>query len=379
MRVSATLVFILSLTLVSVAQIPPVPTGANVPVAVAPPVLIAPYDSRILIIGRYDLGDPEHPRLAYPGTSIRLRFSGSAPAVLLSSDTENSYVDVIVDGAAPRIEHLVKGPQRLVLAADLASGPHTAEIAKRTETWQGIITFSGIELATDSVLLDPPPLPRRRLMFIGDSVTCGSSIDRTADCKAGMYAPSNGYDAYGMLLARRLDAQAQLVCYGGRGVVRDYRGLRNVLNAPEFFTSAVPSDEPSARAGWPLDRYVPDAIVVSLGTNDFSLDKTDPIPHDEFVNKYVAFVRNIRKQYPKAIILLTEGAIVNDDPANEHHPLTTLRGYVRETVEKVADPNVRWVEAHHYPGDQCDPHPTRAEHFKIANDLEPVLRTALGW
>ena len=76
--------------------------------------MIAPNDSRILILGRYDLGDPEHPRLAYPGTSIRFRFSGSSPAVQLSSDTENSYVNVIVDGAAPRIEHLVKGPQRLV-------------------------------------------------------------------------------------------------------------------------------------------------------------------------------------------------------------------------------------------------------------------------
>jgi len=378
MRATATLAIILSLALASVAQNPPAATSADVPVVRAP-IVLPPTDPRILILGRYDLRDPEHLRLAYPGTGIRFRFSGSSPAVQLSSDTDNNYVNVVVDGAPPRIEHLAKGPQRLVLANDLDAGPHVAEVVKRTETWQGIITFSGVELATDAALLAPPPLPRRKLMFIGDSVTCGSSIDRAPDCKAGMFAPSNGYDAYGMLLGRRLDAQVQLVCYGGRGVVRDYRGYRDVLNAPEFFTSAVPSDEPSARADWPLDRYVPDAIVVSLGTNDFNLDKTDPVTGDEFVGKYVGFVRNIRKQYPRAIIFLTEGAIVNDDPNSDRHPLTTLRSYVRETVEKLADPNVRWVEAHHYPGDQCDTHPTRAEHVKIANDLEPVLRTALGW
>ena len=85
-------------------------------------------------------------------------------------------------------------------------------------------------------------------MFIGDSVTCGGGVDNNAQCKPDPEHPANNvYDSYGMLLGRRMDAQIQLVCYGGRGLERDYRGLGisdGVLNAPQFLDLAVVTDEP---------------------------------------------------------------------------------------------------------------------------------------
>jgi len=156
-----------------------------------------------------------------------------------------------------------------------------------------------------ATLADPPPLPQRRLLFIGDSVTCGAGIDNWPACPAETDRPSNGYDAYGMLLGRRLDAQSELVCYGGRGVVRDYLGHRNVLNAPQFFNYSIPADDPTLQAKWVDDGWTPDAVVISLGTNDWNLQKTDPLTEDEFVGKYLGLVRDVRSHYRHAWIVLT--------------------------------------------------------------------------
>ena len=53
-----------------------------------------------------------------------------------------------------------------------------------------------------------------------------------------------------MILSRRLDAQSELVCFGGRGVLRDYRGLgmgEGVLNATEFNRPFHPHDSGDGR------------------------------------------------------------------------------------------------------------------------------------
>jgi hypothetical protein len=341
--------------------------------------LVLPSDPHIVLLGRCDLRDPNQPRFGYPGITIKIRFTGSLLSARFLNNTENNAIDVIIDGTDPVVYHLPKGTSEIELARGLETGVHQAEIVKRTETWQGIITFLGLRLAQEGMLLDPPPLSRRKLMFIGDSVTCGSGVDNSPGCKEGKFNPSDGYASYGMVLGRELDAQVHLVCYGGRGLVRDYRGKRDILNAPQFFDVSIPADDPVERAGWSHDLWIPDAVVVSLGTNDFNLDKDDPIKEEEFVNAYVNFVHAILAHYPKALIFLTEGAIVNDESNPSRRPLTVLRGFIKKAVETLNHPQVQWVESRHYPGFDCDAHPTRAQHLRMAQDFEPVLRSALGW
>ncbi len=360
----AVLVLVLCLVVGSTAQTAP---SAN---STPSTVLLTPSDPRIVLLGRMDKHDASQPRMGYPGTTIRFRFTGSSAWARFSSDTDTAAVTTVVDGGQPTVHELKKGLTDIVLAAGLDTGQHTAEIVKRTETWQGTIRFLGVGLAPDGTLADPGPLPKRKIMFIGDSVTCGAGLDHAPGCKDGLFRPTNAYDSYGMLLGRRLDAQVHLVCFGGRGLIRDYRGRRDVLNAPQFFGLSVPADEPSQQAEWSPSDWLPDAILVSIGTNDFNLQKTQPLAHDEFVETYVTFVRGIREKYPEAVIMLTQGAIVTDD---------TLKVFIRDTVAKVNDPHVIWVGSRHYPGLDCDAHPTRAEHRRMADDFEPVFRQTLGW
>jgi lysophospholipase L1-like esterase len=322
-----------------------------------------------------DARDGRRIRIGYPGVTLRLRFEGPSLALRVAGDTGNSRLAVMIDGGEPRVLRVPAGESDITVAEGLGPGPHTVDVVHRTEAWQGIVTVLGFRLAEGGRLLPPLPWPSRKLLFIGDSVTCGEGVDREGTCEKDAPRWSNALLSYGMLTARALDAQAHLVCHGGRGLVRDWEGRHDRLNAPDFFDLAV-ADE--ARAPWDHGRYVPDAVLVSLGTNDFNL-ALGPLPEREpFVSAYVRFVRRILARYPRARVLLTEGAIVDDaDPARPRR--TVLRDYIAETVRRLADPRVRAIATGHQPGDSCDAHPTRGQHAAMARELEPELRRALGW
>ncbi len=342
--------------------------------------LVRPDDPRLAVMGRVDRPGGAL-RFGYPGVTLRLRFEGPSIAMRVGATSGVSRLGVLVDGGAPRVIRLAKGDSEVVLTAGLPPGVHDLEIVHRTETWQGVVTVRGLVLAPGGRLLPPAPWPERRLLFIGDSVTCGERVDRGPDCAAAAKidtaGTSNAYLSYGMLLGRALDAQVALVCYGGRGLTRDWRGKKNLLNAPQLFEVAVPTDTRASR--WDHAGYVPDLVVVSVGTNDFNLALGALPEREAFVVAYVDFVRAIRARAPNAQILLTEGAIVNDEVDPARPQKTILRAYIAETVRRLGDPRVQAVPATHYPGDACNEHPTAAQHAAMARDLESIIRAATGW
>ena len=331
-------------------------------------------DPHLRLIGRTDDRDSAHPRLAYPATGLEFRFKGTGATLQLTADTPNSALTIVIDHKAPTLEILKSGANTVALGSNLDDLAHTVEIYKRTETWQGILTLEGIALSPGATLLDLPPRPQRKLIFVGDSVTCGVGIDNNAQCTHDPQLPDiNAYESYGMLLGRRLDAETQLVCYGGRGLERDYRGLTiadNVVNIPQFFTLAIPSDKSEGRVEWDPDRFQPDAILMSIGTNDMNLQKTKPLDEPTWVADYVAFLRRVRQLYPRSLIFVTEGSITTD-------PL--LARMVQRATAQSLDSRVIYTPSQHYPGLPCNGHPTGIQHRHMADDFEPVLRRALNW
>ena len=367
--------------------------GVGVFVVGCAPRPAGPADPRIAVMGRVDRADPARWRIGYPGVTMRVSIEGPTLLMRASCSTDNCRLGVAVDGAPARVVRVGQGDRWIPVAEGLPAGPHTVEVVTRTEAWQGIVAVRAFE-APHGRLLAAPPWPRRRMLFIGDSATCGEAIDREGgagnprggagnaspdDC-AWTHEPAaaaSGDLSYGMLLARALSAQAHLVCYGGRGLIRDWRGRRDVPNGPRLFDLAVADDHP--RALWDHAGYLPDVIVVALGTNDFNL-ALGPFPaREEFVTAYVAFVRAIRARYPAAPVILTEGAIVSDDTDPQRPQKSVLRAYLAETARRLADARVTVFPSQHYPGDACNPHPTRAQHAAMAHDLEPAIRGATGW
>jgi hypothetical protein len=100
---------------------------------------------------------------------------------------------------------------------------------------------------------------------------------------------------------------------------------------------------------------------------------------EEYVTAYVAFVKRIRASYPDCQVLLTEGAMVNDEADPNRPQKRILREYLAETARRVADARVRVIESRHYPGDRCDAHPTGEQHRAMARDLAEEVRRVMGW
>jgi len=352
-----------SAAVVTAAVITAAPAKAATPVMAGTSITAA--DPHVARTGRSQVQPDGAVYFAYPGVGFAVAFDGTRVAMAADTSSDNSYVDVMVDGGAARKVHLAKGTQTLVLAEGLAAGPHRVEVVNRSEAWLGKATVQRFD--TDGAWLPAPALPQRKLLVMGDSVTCGEAIDRVAGAKK----EASWWDAratYGMLLARDLQAQVQLVCAGGRGLVRTWDNHTDQLNLPDYYQLAIADQQQPVK--WDQRQYHPDLIISAIGTNDFNVG----IPERElYVGTYVRLVRTLLADHPQAKIVLTEGAMLKNERK------AALVEYLAETVRRVGDPRVQAVPSTTYPGDPQDAHPTREQHAAMARDLAPQVRSVMGW
>src|SRR5450830_505187 len=253
---------------------------------------IAATDARVAWMGR-TVVDAGTASFAYPGVSAYLRFDGGKLVMDVASTGRKSWLDIVVDGQV-RAVHLVQGRSRVVLVDRRMKGQRkkesTVQVLHRSETWQGTVTVRGF--TTDGAFAAPPELPPRRLMVLGDSVTCGEALDRTPPGKkdAVWWNPRL---SYGMLAGQALQAQVHLVCHGGRGLVRSWNGRTDEFNLGRLYELAIA--DPPRPVPWDQHRYAPDLIVSAIGTNDF----TPGIPEREaYVTEYVTLVQTLLRDHP---------------------------------------------------------------------------------
>jgi hypothetical protein len=172
-------------------------------------------------------------------------------------------------------------------------------------------------------------------------------------------------------LARNLGAESSTVAWSGKGVVSNYGGNREAP-MPDIYDRAEPNEPGSV---WDYTLWQPDALLVNLGTNDYSTDN-DPAD-EEFVGAYTSLLATFRNRYPNAQILCTVGPLL--DGAD----LAKAETNIRAAVARRADAGDRKVAFHAMrvpntnPG--CDWHPGVTTHAAMAKDLEPVLRSLVGW
>lgn len=335
------------------------------------PQRIPASDPRLAYEGRRVVDPDGSVRVGFPGVRLHARFTGRH-FTLLAGANKDTFIDVSIDGGPPRQVRLKAGEGSYPLATFASPAEHAVTLTRCNESWQGTFTLHGIELGEGGTLLSAPALPSRRLMFIGDSVTCGEMTAWTPVPEPARGSDANARLSYGIIVSRDLGAQCSLVSYGGKGIIRDWQGNRSEVTAPQFYERALP-DDPAL--DWRHADYVPDAIGIQLGTNDFSRGIPD---ENEFVNAYVEFVRKVRRDAPAALIFLMDSPILTDTPL-EGPKRTALHAYLAQVLERVADPRVIMAPLSHYPGVPGNGHPTGAEHVRMAAELEPLLRSRLGW
>lgn len=328
-------------------------------------VFIPANNPGIYYSGRFDFTDPKAPRFDWPAVSISTVFQGCAIGILLE-DGNNNY-DVFIDGNLQQV--IVTGGAGQYTISGLHPGIHTLLLVKRTEASFGIATFRGLLLQKGMSLMKPPSPPIRRIEFVGDSLACGAEVeDPNTSCEPSHFRPTaNGYLAYGPLAARALGADYRVTSYSGTGILKKF-GDAN-LSLPGYYPRVlagreIPVIDPK--------RWVPDAVVIELGGNDFFSD-TPPPSRKEFEDAYKILLALLRSNYPKAYLFCMSfgtsppvGNLIQDIVAQEN-----VSGDTRVILMDVDYP------ANHLTG--CYKHFDLEGQNLVSREVEKTLRERLGW
>ena len=318
-------------------------------------------------VGRVDGCDSRGARYAWSGSGFVGRFQGTGLSVRLL-DTANQHT-VLIDGVLQPTLKTQIADATYPLVSDLPAGEHTFEVYRRTEASFGETIVASFSV-TGGELLAPPDAPARRIEVVGDSITCGYGNEGTLPC-AFSADTENHYLSYGAITARDLGAELSTVAWSGKGVVFNYNGDRN-SPLPTLYPLTSPTDRDNT---WSF-AWQPDAVIINLGTNDYSTGKN---PTDAaFVEAYRGLLERIRTVYPKAFVISTLGPLLSGSA------LTTARQNINAAIDArhaAGDPQVKYFELTTPNGmpPGCDYHPNLATHAAMAAELSAELRADLSW
>lgn len=333
-------------------------------------IFYAANDSRIQYIGRVDFSNPLKPKMWASGAYIIVKFSGTFCDLAINDEviygSVHNYLEIKVDNQTPYRIQLKNKENKISLSKNLTKGNHTIIICKNTEFENGYIEIVGFNCEK---LLTPPVKQKRKIEFIGDSITCGFGSDES-EVKCGAregqwYDQHNAYLAYGPTTARNLNAQYHLSSVSGIGLIHSCCDKKILM--PQVFDKINMAKN---ELRWDFTKYQPDVVTICLGQNDGVQDST------KFCSAYVQFAKTLRSYYPKAkLIFLTS-------PMADKTLKEALMKYiisVKVTLNAEDEKNVGSYFFTKQSNKGCGSHPSLQEQKAIAMELTTYLKKEMRW
>lgn len=313
--------------------------------------------------------------LCWPGNSVAIHFKGtSLSAVIKDADTSNYYYLIVDHQLKDQKLHFGTSKSSYNLIENLPSGEHEVELFKITEWDKGKTFFYGFELNKDEKLLAPQPLPKRKIEFYGNSITCAYGVDSPlGDNPIGYF--ENNYESYASITARHFNAQYSCIAKSGIGIMLSWFPLI----MPEMYDRTDPTDSNST---WDFSKYTPDVVVINLFQNDSWLVNKPEHPEfkhrfgttkpteDFIIQSYQNFVKTIRSKYPKAQIICMLG---NMDITRKNSPWPN---YVQKAVSGLNDSKIYTLFV---PFKETSGHPKVKEQEVLAQGLIDFIDKNIKW
>ncbi|SHM59329.1 SGNH/GDSL hydrolase family protein [Flavobacterium chilense] len=314
-------------------------------------------------------------------SSVSFNFTGNNCAVSLQSVDSyehHNYVSLVLDGKYIGKLRIEKGAaQSFPIKTTSNKKVHTLEIYKTTEAHSGGILFAG----TTAKLTSITSKKKKKIEFIGDSITCGAASDPSdVPCDKGEYFDHhNGYYAYGPVLSRAIGVDYLMSSVSGIGMYRNWNDEnKDEAIMPDVYQNLYLTKD-SSKPKYDF-AFQPDIISIALGTNDFSGGdgKKERLPFnpEKYVSNYIGFIKMLYQHNPKAQIVITnspmvkgQNAIVFEDCLNK-----VKAAFAKDKTHKT----ILIFKFKPMTPKGCSGHPDVADHKVLADEYAPFLKKLLN-
>ena len=354
------------------------------PIAITMAFILLPYecqsqhlvpadDPHIVYTGRCSHSTPGAVAWNWPGLQIDAAFTGTS--LKMKTSLGSGYYMVVLDDVQPYKVESTKESDLVTIATGLSDGSHRVTITYCIEGLLKNPVFYGFLLDEGARMLDCPPLPERKIEFIGNSITCGLGIEGNGSEKKSSYALQNVYYTYAARTARALNARWMTVARSGIGI------YRNTCGNPKGDKGVMPDMYPytffnKQSERWDFSQWQPDVVCIGLGTND----TTNPSYDVGLLSAaFKRFITTVRGHYPKAKIILLTGTMIRGQ---------RLANLQKAQQDAVADAHARGdQEVYRFDFTPADgslgygsfKHPSMRQNEQMTNELVPFIRSITGW
>ena len=223
--------------------------------------------------------DKDSVALFYTGAGIETNIKASELFVSIYSDYDmyENWVSVLINGALSQRIMLNKGMNRICCFRLMNSEEiKNVRIMMENQTFEsdagGLFIITGLE--TDGEL---PDIKEKKLKieFIGDSITSSEGAIGAKNDMDWIPMFFSAHNSYPFFTAKMLDADYRVVAQSGWGMVCSWDG-NPLCSVPMYYEKNCGLDkgEKQIAAGAHVEndfnRWMPDVVLINLGTNDFS-------------------------------------------------------------------------------------------------------------
>ena len=327
-------------------------------------------------------GNPEHARFNFPGTTIFARFTGTSLKMVCRPMT--GYFMAQVDGCEPfKVGFNAERDSVVNIAAALQPGQHDVKLMYVMEGLFRQPEFHALVLDKGATIVQPQPLPERKIEFIGNSITCGYGVESIEKTDPFEDETENHMLTYANIVSDSLHAQHTSISRSGIGMYRNYNGPTkgNADNMPWQYEYTLFNDHSEQ---WDFSRYQPQLVCINLGTNDLSTPGYDLKLYEKNYRSFLALVRN---KYPQAKIVLLTGTMLGEKQNAEQQEV--LNRICRDVNKKGTDGKTKQGDKEVYRFDMTPQtgslgygaswHPSKLQHEKMAAELLPFLKNLMKW
>lgn len=344
-----------------------------------------PTEENVKFLGRSSVSDDDL-LLCFSGTGaefnieskyLEVQISGDSGAKLRKDNGSAARIVVFVNGERKVDEMILKQSQSFVVFDEKKPLNAVVQILKVSESANSIAGISKI-ITDKKGKISPTEQKNLKIEFIGDSITCGYGVDDLDKNHHFATSTEDNTKTYAYKTAQMLNADYSMVSLSGWGVVSGYTSgsknadsvLPKVYDKIGFTWGNTFNGKQPQSIKWDFSKFVPNFVVINLGTNDDSYVKGNNSKKIEFEKAYIDFLKDIRSKNPEAKIVCTLG-IMGDNL------FSSIENAVSEYSNQTGDKNVfalRFSPQQASDGIAADWHPSEKTHSKAATLLVEKLK-----